>query len=379
MAGPDVRIEHAGGLPNGGSAPTRIACATPSARRPGRRRRDPATSAARSSPSATCWSATTATARAARGRADRRGRRAAAVTASANCRSTTWPDPRRRRVAQASSEAVSATLPADVDLHARPAADFVRAAMGFGASVRWPRATRGRRQEPAFRPCAGREGRHRAAADGRRRGRRRRSGRAERLRRDAQRLTQSAARAARPRRRRRLERACASCSVSAWSSARTQPRTAPTRAAPALSSSRPEAHQQRESAGPTPPRRRPRAGFRPPARHGPCPRCGQHARVVGGASPWAKRSVPSVAWVRSLVPMLRNSHSARSRCAPPRPRAARSSPRLRSSPPSRARSARVTLTSPGVPTIGAAPARRPRPRAARWRQLRAERPGVRQQ
>jgi phosphotransferase system HPr (HPr) family protein len=39
-------------------------------------------------------------------------------------------------VAQASSEAVVVTLPADVDLHARPAADFVRAAMGFAASIR---------------------------------------------------------------------------------------------------------------------------------------------------------------------------------------------------------------------------------------------------
>jgi phosphotransferase system HPr (HPr) family protein len=39
-------------------------------------------------------------------------------------------------VAQASSEAVVVTLPADVDLHARPAADFVRAAMGFVADVR---------------------------------------------------------------------------------------------------------------------------------------------------------------------------------------------------------------------------------------------------
>ena len=38
-------------------------------------------------------------------------------------------------MAQASSEAVSATLPADVDLHARPAADFVRTAMGFAADV----------------------------------------------------------------------------------------------------------------------------------------------------------------------------------------------------------------------------------------------------
>jgi phosphotransferase system HPr (HPr) family protein len=38
-------------------------------------------------------------------------------------------------VEQASSEAVSVTLPAHVDLHARPAADFVRAAMGFAAEV----------------------------------------------------------------------------------------------------------------------------------------------------------------------------------------------------------------------------------------------------
>jgi phosphotransferase system HPr (HPr) family protein len=44
-------------------------------------------------------------------------------------------------VAQASSEPVAGsatatvTLPSGVDLHARPAADFVRAAMGFGASI----------------------------------------------------------------------------------------------------------------------------------------------------------------------------------------------------------------------------------------------------
>jgi phosphotransferase system HPr (HPr) family protein len=38
-------------------------------------------------------------------------------------------------VAQASSEAISVTLPADVDLHARPAANFVRMAMGFSADV----------------------------------------------------------------------------------------------------------------------------------------------------------------------------------------------------------------------------------------------------
>ena len=45
-------------------------------------------------------------------------------------------------MAQASSEqaadspaAVTVRLPEDVDLHARPAADFVRTAMGFAASV----------------------------------------------------------------------------------------------------------------------------------------------------------------------------------------------------------------------------------------------------
>jgi phosphotransferase system HPr (HPr) family protein len=38
-------------------------------------------------------------------------------------------------VAQASSDVTVVTLPADVDLHARPAADFVRTAMGFSASV----------------------------------------------------------------------------------------------------------------------------------------------------------------------------------------------------------------------------------------------------
>jgi phosphotransferase system HPr (HPr) family protein len=38
-------------------------------------------------------------------------------------------------VAQASSEAVVVTLPDGVDLHARPAADFVRTAMGFAAAI----------------------------------------------------------------------------------------------------------------------------------------------------------------------------------------------------------------------------------------------------
>ena len=60
MAGPDVRIEPAGGLPErGASEPTRTACA----RRFARRTRATAsscsaTSAARSSPSATCSSGT---------------------------------------------------------------------------------------------------------------------------------------------------------------------------------------------------------------------------------------------------------------------------------------------------------------------------------
>ena len=38
-------------------------------------------------------------------------------------------------MAQASSEATVVRLPAEVDLHARPAADFVRTAMRFGAEV----------------------------------------------------------------------------------------------------------------------------------------------------------------------------------------------------------------------------------------------------
>jgi phosphotransferase system HPr (HPr) family protein len=38
-------------------------------------------------------------------------------------------------VAPASSEAVVVRLPDDVDLHARPAADFVRAAMQFDAAI----------------------------------------------------------------------------------------------------------------------------------------------------------------------------------------------------------------------------------------------------
>src|SRR5215218_108420 len=44
-------------------------------------------------------------------------------------------DRRRTRVAQASSEAVLVTLPSGVDLHARPAADFVRTAMRFAAAI----------------------------------------------------------------------------------------------------------------------------------------------------------------------------------------------------------------------------------------------------
>ena len=38
-------------------------------------------------------------------------------------------------MAQASSDVTVVNLPADVDLHARPAADFVRTAMGFAADV----------------------------------------------------------------------------------------------------------------------------------------------------------------------------------------------------------------------------------------------------
>ena len=39
-------------------------------------------------------------------------------------------------MAQASSEGLLVTLPDGVDLHARPAADFVRTAMGFAADIR---------------------------------------------------------------------------------------------------------------------------------------------------------------------------------------------------------------------------------------------------
>jgi phosphocarrier protein HPr len=53
-------------------------------------------------------------------------------------------------VAQASSEqaadspaVVTVRLPEDVDLHARPAADFVRAAMGFAASIQVAAGERG--------------------------------------------------------------------------------------------------------------------------------------------------------------------------------------------------------------------------------------------
>ena len=38
-------------------------------------------------------------------------------------------------MAQASSEGLLVTLPDGVDLHARPAADFVRTAMGFAADI----------------------------------------------------------------------------------------------------------------------------------------------------------------------------------------------------------------------------------------------------
>src|SRR2546430_10620227 len=47
---------------------------------------------------------------------------------------TTWRKPQRTRAVPTSSETL-AKLPADVDLHARPAADFVRAAMGFDAEI----------------------------------------------------------------------------------------------------------------------------------------------------------------------------------------------------------------------------------------------------
>ena len=49
-------------------------------------------------------------------------------------------------MAQASSEGLVVTLPGGVDLHARPAADFVRTAMGFAASIQ---VTAGEREADA--------------------------------------------------------------------------------------------------------------------------------------------------------------------------------------------------------------------------------------
>ena len=42
-----------------------------------------------------------------------------------------WSEPRRRHVVLANSDAVVVTLPSGVALHARPAATFVKTAMGF--------------------------------------------------------------------------------------------------------------------------------------------------------------------------------------------------------------------------------------------------------
>lgn len=49
-------------------------------------------------------------------------------------------------MAQASSEGLVVTLPGGVDLHARPAADFVRTAMGFAANIQ---VTSGEREADA--------------------------------------------------------------------------------------------------------------------------------------------------------------------------------------------------------------------------------------
>ena len=217
------------------------------------------------------------------------------------------------------------TLPADVDLHARPAADFVRTAMRFSANV-WVGA--GEREVDAksllsILALGAKRGYAACAYAPRARTRRPRSTRSAATRRRAARVAPSGRpRAdARPRsaprpRRPRVHRQRAAAEprdLAAPSSRRIQPRTAPTRAAPTLSSSTPKPDEQRQHRpGPTPPRRRPRSGS--PASCAALDAArdrGQHARDRGRARrSAAKRSAPRVAAVRSLVPMLRKSAAA---------------------------------------------------------------------
>ena len=78
------------------------------------------------------------------------------------------------------------TLPDGVDLHARPAADFVRTAMGFGADIQVAAGEREADAKSLLSVLAlGSQGRNRAAPDRERRRRRSGTRRAARLRRDA--------------------------------------------------------------------------------------------------------------------------------------------------------------------------------------------------
>ena len=232
------------------------------------------------------------------------------------------------------------TLPDDVDLHARPAADFVRTAMGFSAAVQVAAGERevdaksllsvlalGAKGGTELRLTAAGDDAA-AALDALRESR----GHAERLiaphapdSSGPQRRPAAPASRARPTRRPRLECPPRELLGLAVVERRIQARTAPRAGAHAqLVGS--QAHEQRH-------RERVRCRLAADLERDPgCPRRArrgrdvlEYPRVVGRRLAVAKRSVPSVACVRSFVPMLRKSHSAAISAAAWRPPAARSS------------------------------------------------------
>ena len=180
MAGPEVRIEPAGGLPDGEPRDRRGPGTRGDPRgRPGVRRRGPWRPRQRDPHRPPRAGAARQRPRPPGGCADRGGcggRRGDRVGehAARRCRQirggSAW---RRQALSRRRARTVLVTLPDGVDLHARPAADFVRTAMGF-ARVDPGRGERprGGREEPPDGAGARREGRNRAAThrDGRRRG-----------------------------------------------------------------------------------------------------------------------------------------------------------------------------------------------------------------
>ena len=223
-------------------------------------------------------------------------------------------------MAQASSEPRrqprgATSGPRDVDLHARPAADFVRPRWASPPTCRWPPVERevdaksllsvlalGAKGGTELRLTA--SGQDAAAA----------LDALSALHRDAQRLTSGSRRggstsaALRSPRARRCGEPLGLAVVE-----RAHPGTHRSHArCPSTQLVRPEAHEQRDHQ-----RVRCRlsadlernTGRRaPPGRWWRCERSTRGSWA--GASPCAKRSVPSVAWVRSFVPMLRKSDTA---------------------------------------------------------------------